>query len=190
MTAIVAFKRNGKVFLAGDRMGSNGYTKQVVNTPKIFAVGEDFHFGYTSSFYMGQLLEHMFNPPERNTKETDDQYLFKKVIPALRAMFESNDFGKKKSEKDLEPDLGVFLMVFKGRIFTFQGNASILEYDHTGVGCGGDDVATSISTGLDIVGPDAGDEDVQFIIERAFHHCSLIYTGVSAEHDVIIIENK
>ena len=99
MTAIVAFKRNGKVFLAGDRMGSNGYTKQVVSAPKIFSVGEDLHFGYTHSFYMGQLLQHMFIPPTKDHRDTDDRHLFTKIVPALKKMFDENDFGKKKPTK-------------------------------------------------------------------------------------------
>lgn len=190
MTAIVAFKRNGKVFLAGDRMGSNGYTKQVVSAPKIFSVGEDLHFGYTHSFYMGQLLQHMFIPPTKDHRDTDDRHLFTKIVPALKKMFDENDFGKKKDDTDNEPDYGQFLMVYKDRIFVFQGNSSVLEYDFAGVGCGGDDVVTSINTALDLLDDNAGDEDIEFVIERAFYHSSIIYTGVSSEHDVIIIGGK
>lgn len=190
MTAIVAFKRNGKVFLAGDRMGSNGYNKQVVNAPKIFSVGEDLHFGYTHSFYMGQLLQHTFVPPSKDDRDTDDRYLFTKVVPALKSMFEDNDFGRKKSDKYNEPELGTFLMVYKTRIFVFQGNSSILEYNYAGVGCGGDDVITSINTALDLLDDNASDEDIEYVIERAFFHSSLVYTGVSHEHDVIVIEDQ
>lgn len=187
MTAIVAFKYDGKVYLAGDRMGSNGYTKGVISAPKIFSVGEDFHFGYTHSFYMGQLLQHMFVPPARDPRDSDDRYIFTKVVPALKDMFLENDFGKRKDDKSNEPDYGRFVMVYKNRIFTFQGNASILEYTQAGEGCGGDDVLTSINTGLDLLGKNASQEDVEFVIERAFFHCSTVYTGVSAEHDIIVL---
>lgn len=187
MTAIVAFKHNGKVFLAGDRMGSNGYTKQVISAPKIFSVGEDLHFGYTHSFYMGQLLQHMFVPPAKDHRDTDDRHLFTKIVPALKQMFDENKFGKEKNNEDKEPDYGNFIMVYKNRIFMFQSNSSILEYEYCGAGCGGDDVITSINTALDLLDDNASDEDIEFVIERAFYHCSEVYTGVSSQHDIIVI---
>lgn len=190
MTAIVAFKRNGKVFLAGDRLGSNGYTKLMVQVPKIFKVGEDLHFGYTSSFYMGQLLQHSFTVPPKWPDMADDKYLYTQVVPKLREMFETNDFGKKKDDKRSEPHLGVFIMVYKDRIFEFQGNSSILEVEYAGVGCGGEDVMSSIRTGLAIADTyvtELDEDDISEIIALAFLHCSDYMCGVSAKHDVLVI---
>lgn len=190
MTAIVAFKYNNKVFLAGDRMGSNGYTKLLVQVPKIFKVSKELHFGYTSSFYMGQLLQHSFTVPPKWPDVADDKYLHTIVVPELRKMFETNDFGKKKDDKHHAPSLGEFIMVYKTRIFIFQNDASILEVAHAGVGCGGEDVMSSIRTGMAIADSKATDldtEDVYEIVDLAFTHCSDYMCGVSAQHDVIVI---
>ena len=190
MTAIVAFKYKDKVYLAGDRMGSNGYTKLLVKNPKVFKISDDLYFGYTSSFYMGQLLEHSFNIPPRLSDICDNKYLYTEIVPKLRDMFNQKDFGEKKNEKYAEPNLGQFIMVYKGRIFIFQSNASILEVEYAGVGCGGEDVLSSIRTGLAIADSRAADldEDDMFeIIDLAFTHCADYMCGVSSQHDILVI---
>lgn len=190
MTAIVAFKDGGKVFLAGDRMGSNGYTKLLVKNPKVFKVSDDLYFGYTSSFYMGQLLEHSFTVPPRLADISDDKYIFTEIVPKLREMFNQKDFGEKKNEKYAEPNLGQFIMIYKDRIFIFQNNASILEVEYAGVGCGGEDVLSSIRTGLAIADCRATDldvDDIFEIIDLAFTHCADYMCGVSAQHDVLVV---
>lgn len=192
MTAIVAFKHGGKVYLAGDRMASSWYEHYLVNAPKIFKIAEDFYFGYTSSFYMGQLLEHSFTPPPKYSEVSENKYLYTIVIPKIRELFEANDFGKKKDIKQNEPDLGQFIMIYKSRIFIFQGNASLLEVEQAGVGCGGLDVLTSIKTCIRVL--EACKEDylqdfgVKTIILEAFQSCANVMGGVSPVHDVLVIE--
>ena len=63
MTCIVGCIHNGKVFLAGDQLGSNGYYKENhEKLTKVFKVGE-FLIGYTTSFRMGQILQYSWTPP-------------------------------------------------------------------------------------------------------------------------------
>ena len=61
MTCIVGVVDKGIVHMAGDKLGSNGFTKGISVRPKVFHNG-DFLVGYTTSFYMGQLLEFEWVP--------------------------------------------------------------------------------------------------------------------------------
>lgn len=138
MTCIIAFRDyNDNVWLAGDKMSSNGISHQLVKDHKVFRVG-DFYFGYTDSFYMGQLLKYSFVPPERPEGITDDQYLFVNVRLALTDLFDQNEFGIKDRGTLECPDLsfGVFIMVYKDRIFLVQQDMSFLEYDVATCGSG------------------------------------------------------
>ena len=138
MTCIIAFRDyNDNVWLAGDKMSSNGMSHQLVKDPKAFQVG-DFYFGYTDSFYMGQLLKYTFVPPERPEGITDEQYLFVNVRLALTDLFDQNEFGirDRGTLECPEPSFGEFIMVYKGRIFLVQANMSFLEYDVATCGSG------------------------------------------------------
>lgn len=138
MTCIIAITdKTGCVWLAGDKLGSNGHTKQIVKDPKVFKVG-DFYFGYTSSFYMGQLLKYSFVPPVRTMHVDDNEYIFRDVRYSLKALFDKNSFGVTQlgTPTTNEPDFGTFIMVYKNRVFVVQNNLSLLEYDNTSVGCG------------------------------------------------------
>src|SRR3546814_12575406 len=54
---------DGKVYLGGDSAGVAGWSLTVRTDPQVFRVG-DCIIGFTSSFRMGQLLAHSFQPPQ------------------------------------------------------------------------------------------------------------------------------
>ena len=57
LTCIIAITdKTGTVWLAGDKLGSNWHTKQIVKDQKVFKIG-DFYFRYTSSFYIGATVK-------------------------------------------------------------------------------------------------------------------------------------
>src|SRR3546814_10742010 len=63
MTCIVGLVDDGKVYLGGDSAGVAGWSLTVRKDPKVFRVG-DCIIGFTSSFRMGPLLAHSFQPPK------------------------------------------------------------------------------------------------------------------------------
>ena len=133
MTCIIAYKnKKGNVVLAGDKMGSNGYTHSTIKEPKVFKKG-DFMLGYTTSFRMGQILHHLWNPPQRKVDQNHCNYIYTDVIPSFIKIFDDNKFGKDAS-------YGFFIMIFEGRIYEVQENMSILERERNvvSVGCGED----------------------------------------------------
>lgn len=138
MTCIIAVRdTQNNVWLAGDKMSSDSYTHQIVKDPKIFKVG-NLYIGYTTSFYMGQLLKYSFDPPEQPEDMSDDQYIYQVLRIALIQLFDDNDFGRKDrgSIECPEPSFGEFILVFKNRIFLVQDNMSFLEVDSAYAGSG------------------------------------------------------
>jgi hypothetical protein len=171
-------KETGVVYLGGDKLGSNGYTKTMCKDPKVFKVGP-FYFGYTTSFYMGQILKYRWQQPCRTMYHEDDEYIFKDVIDSLKSCFVNNDFGKKQEGR--EPDFGSLIMVYKGRIFEVQHNMSLLEIENfTAVGCG-DQLASGAATAL-LSNTNYNPEQ---IIKETMKIVSQFSCGVSEQCDII-----
>ena len=178
MTCVLALKYiDGKIVLATNKRGSNGSAKRTYTKPKIFKNG-DFYIGYTTSFYMGRLLQHIWIPPEKKPNQLDDEYLFRDVIKSLHRMFENNDFdfGAKGD--------GIFILVYKDRIFKVFSNMSFLEVDtFVSIGCGSEVMQEAIcmylydsSTSLDEM------------LDRAFKIVADRSCGVSEEeYDMLVI---
>lgn len=81
MTAIAGVAEDGKVWIGGDSAGVGGLNLETRTDPKVFVNG-DFLFGYTSSFRMGQILEHEFSPPKPYEGEQGMPFMVKLFIPA------------------------------------------------------------------------------------------------------------
>ena len=177
MTCVLALKYidedTSKIVLAANKNGSNGsvYTK-----PKIFKNG-DFYIGYTTSFYMGRLLQQIWIPPEKKPNQLDDEYLFHDVIKSLHRMFENNDFdfGAKGD--------GIFILVYKDRIFEVFSNMSLLEVDtFSSIGCGSEVMQEAIGMHLY-----DGSTPLDEMLDRAFKIVADRSCGVSEEYDMLVI---
>lgn len=125
MTCIAAMVKGEHVWMAGDLMGSNGFTKKVYPDSKVFVNG-DFIIGYTSSFRMGQLLQYNWEQPPRLEGMTDREYIQLDVIESMRDCFNTFGYGIKDG---LEHSGGNFLLGYRGCIYEMQDNFSILKHD-------------------------------------------------------------
>lgn len=181
MTCIIAYKdsNNNTIYMCGDKCGSNGNTQDICVEPKVFHNG-DFMIGYTTSFYMGQLLKHIWNPPTRLENETTDSYLHNSVRKSLINMFKENNFGS----HDGGYEIGTFILVYKSRIFTVHSDMQFFENKYlTAVGCG--DVAARAAVETYIK---CGFTDVESMLKSSIETVSKICCGVSKECD--IVDNK
>ena len=162
-------------------MASNGISHYLVKDPKVFQVG-DFYFGFTDSFYMGQLLKYSFVPPERQEGISDSQYLFQDVRVALTNLFDQNEFGIKDRGTLDCPDLvfGEFLMVYKERIFLVQANMSFLEYDITTCGSG-----AQVAQGVLLALMENTDLSMEETLTKTMDIVNRNCVGVSKELDII-----
>lgn len=133
MTCICGMVRDGHVYMAGDMMGSNGFTGRVYPDSKVFVNG-NFIVGYTSSFRMGQILEWNWEEPLRQEGISDRQYMQQNVVESLRETFAVYGYGVKEGLEDVG---GNFLIGYKGNLYEMQDNFSLLCInDFSAIGSG------------------------------------------------------
>ncbi|HBN4943549.1 TPA: hypothetical protein L2Y74_001326 [Escherichia coli] len=138
MTCIIAHTDGVTSFIAGDKLGSNGFTKSVQTEPKVFEkefikINDDagltrtkeiMAIGYTTSFRMGQLLTYSLNLPQQDANETFPQYLVLKVIPIIRQMFKE-EWGSRDPSQEVGG--GQFIILHNHTIYEVQEDFSVLQ---------------------------------------------------------------
>ena len=134
MTCIVGLVDRGTVWLGADSAGIAGWDLMVVTDEKVFARGE-FLIGYTTSFRMGQLLEHSLEVPRRSVDQDVREFMVTVFIDAVRKCLK--DGGWAEEEKKRESG-GCFLVGYAGRLFVISGEYQVLETSDglNAVGCG------------------------------------------------------
>ncbi len=134
MTCIVGVVENGKVWIGGDSAGVSGYHLVVRADPKVFTNG-DFVMGYTSSFRMGQLLAHRFQPPKRHADQDVYAYMVTSFVDALRQCFKDGGYAGKDGEREQG---GTFLIGYEGRLFQIEDDYQVGESidGYAACGCG------------------------------------------------------
>lgn len=132
MTVIVGLVHKGRVHLGGDSAGVCGYQLTVRRDPKVFSNGP-YVMGFTSSFRMGQLLQHAFQAP--HPAGSLDQFMVTTFIDALRTCLKDGGWARKDSEQE---QAGTFLVGVHGRLFVIQGDYQVGEPadGYAAVGCG------------------------------------------------------
>jgi len=129
MTAIVGLINKGDIYLGGDSSSADADTYHVhrIANPKVFKK-RDFVIGYTSSFRMGQILQHCFEPPN-NSRSNPMQYMVADFIPCLRKCF---------NEQWKEDAGGTFLIGYKGKLFSIYDDFQVNESQdgYAAIGCG------------------------------------------------------
>lgn len=171
MTCIVGMKKDGKVYIGGDSLGSNSLLQKTVRADeKVFSNG-DFIFGFTSSFRMGQILRYSFTPPDRPEKMEDDMdYLVSVFIPALIKCFDREGYGH--VENNVKTG-GVFLLGYKGELYMveedYQVGKPTLPYE--ACGCGEDFAKGAMHVLMALSAPEASAQDmITFAIQAAAVH--------------------
>lgn len=132
---------SGVGHIASDSIGSNGHTKSTYKNKKIFSKGSML-IGYTSSYRMGQLLEHSLTLPERKVSQTVEHYMYVDFVKAVRELLKTNGFLRVESN---EESIGTFLILTDGRLFKMCGDLSLLESGDDFDACGsGEDYALAV----------------------------------------------
>lgn len=138
MTCIVGLVHNKNVYIGGDSAGVAGLQLALRADKKVFHNGP-FLIGFSSSFRMGQLLRHAFDPPKRHPEVDIEKYMSTTFIDAVRRCFKDGGYLKKDNEEEKG---GFFLVGFEGRLFNIQSDYQVGESLHGYDACGcGEDVA-------------------------------------------------
>ncbi|MEU3836487.1 hypothetical protein IFE09_11270 [Streptomyces microflavus] len=132
MTVIVGLARKGRVHLGADSAGVSGLQLTVRRDAKTFRNGP-YVMGFTTSFRMGQLLQHAFQPPHPSGDL--HKHMVTTWTDALRTCLKDAGWARKESDQEQG---GTFLVGVAGRLFTIYSDYQVGEaadgYD--AVGCG------------------------------------------------------
>lgn len=132
MTVIVGLVHRKRVHLAGDSAGVGSYQLTIRRDPKVFTNGP-YVFGFTTSFRMGQLLHHAFQPPH---PEGDlSRFMATTFINAVRTCLKDGGWARKDAEQE---QAGNFLVGIHGRLFAIESDYQVAEPAdrYAAVGCG------------------------------------------------------
>lgn len=195
MTCIIAHTDGVSSFIAGDKLGSNGFTKTVQTEPKVFEkefiklhddglsrTKEVMALGYTTSFRMGQLLNYNLNLPEQDASQTFSQYLVLKVIPIIRQMFKE-EWGARDASQDVGG--GQFIILHNHTIYEVQEDFSVLQPKTriTAVGSGTYHAIAAMQAYIEV--ENESKKPLHERIKSIFKIVSDNVTSVSEEFDVL-----
>lgn len=135
MTCIVGLVDGGRVWMGGDSAGTAGWDLIVRADRKVFRNGP-YVMGFTTSFRMGQLLRHGFEPPALPEPPADlEAFMATTFIDAVRERLKAGGWASKTNEQEQG---GNFLVGVRGRLFEIGSDYQVGESldGYAAVGCG------------------------------------------------------
>lgn len=136
MTCIIGMVDKDKVLIGGDSAGVAGHSVQIRADAKVFRNGP-FIMGFTTSFRMGQLLSHVFIPPEHPKDMDDMKFMVSIFIPSVRTCFRDGGYQKTKDSQDIG---GTFLVGYNKHLYEINNDYQVgmMMSNIASVGCGAD----------------------------------------------------
>lgn len=138
MTCIIGLEHEGSVYIGADSaaVDINSYAIDAIRFPKVFQTGL-FLMGYTTSFRMGQLLEHNLSVRDQAKKEYDITYLVTAFIKDVRKVLSLGGFTKIDNNEESGGD---FLLGFNNKLYAVFSDFHVNSYTAglAAVGCGGE----------------------------------------------------
>ena len=135
VTCIVGLVEHGGVYIGRDSSAVSGWDLMPRKDRKVFRLGSEFLFGFTSSFRMGQLLRDAFVAPAMSASEPVEHYMTTVFVDAVRECLKTGGFAQKKDEQE---SAGTFLVGVRGRLFRvaddYQTGETLDGYDAIGSG--------------------------------------------------------
>ncbi|WFU51760.1 hypothetical protein [Sinorhizobium terangae] len=134
MTCIVGLIDNGSVHIGGDSAGVAGHSLTIRADRKVFRK-QDFIFGFTTSFRMGQLLAHSFELPKRHADTDVYAFMVTDFVNGLRQCLRDGGYAQRQYEAERG---GIFLVGYAGRLFKigcdYQVGEAVDGFDACGCG--------------------------------------------------------
>jgi len=175
MTCIVGLEKDGVVYMGGDSAAVGGMDITIMSEPKVFRNGPML-IGYTSSFRMGQLLEHVLKVPD-NEGLDDIRYLVSVFVPVLRECLKTNGYTTINNNEETG---GVFLLGYNGRLYKVGGDFQVCRSSdgYNACGCGESFALGAMFMARKSLNPDVA---VEFALAVSAHFSS----GVRAPFHVL-----
>jgi len=141
MTCIVGLIDNNekKIYMGADSGASNSQLITTVADKKIFKrinkKNQEFLFGYSSSFRMGQLLQYIIDLPEYDENDDIMDYMVSNFVEEIRRIFKERGYSKIDNNEEVG---GNFLIGFHGNLFEMEEDFHIsrLIYNYSSIGSG------------------------------------------------------
>lgn len=149
MTAIVGLAAaGGRVLIGADSAASDGQSVILRDDPKVFCAGS-FVIGFTTSFRMGQILQHAMQPPEPKPGDSLYRFMVVEFVNVVRAALKEGGFAH--VENGVERG-GAFLVGVRGRLFQVQDDFQVCEASARFDACGsGEQIALgSLATSAEL----------------------------------------
>lgn len=121
MTCIVGVVDGRKVWIGGDSAGCGFNTVVLRADPKVFRVGR-LVVGYTTSFRMGQLLQHSLRVPTHPKGMDDHRWLVTRLMDSVRRCLKAGGWMK---QTNMVEEGGNFLIGYKGGIFEVDSDGQV-----------------------------------------------------------------
>ncbi len=187
MTLIIGIDKviNGKHYkiMVGDFMVSDGFTKSLKTTPKVFR-RDKFVFGCAGSFRVNQLLKYSDFPEESNSWIKNEK-IYNSFIPWIREI--SKDRGASFVENNKETNVGIFLFYNGKHIYRIQHNYSALR-EKAGVyaiGSGSYHASAILEFYLSLVKNKKVEFDLKYLVTNIFRVVSEEVVTVSKEFSML-----
>lgn len=138
MSCIVGLKHNGDVYMAADSYASNNQYGLTRTDRKVFFVGE-MMIGFTTSYRMGQLIQHHLDLPKHHggprSKVSNFEYMVREFVPAVRQVL--SEGGLTQVDRSREEG-GTFMVGYRGDLFVIESDFQVnWPADHyAAIGCG------------------------------------------------------
>jgi ATP-dependent protease HslVU (ClpYQ) peptidase subunit len=123
MTCVVGLVDKKTVYIGADSASVSGWTSRITRLPKVFRRGP-FLIGYTTSFRMGQLLEHALQVPDQGAETNDRRFLVTVFAEHVRSLLKER--GVAKIEANTESG-GQFLVGYRGHLYSVQSDFQVNE---------------------------------------------------------------
>jgi ATP-dependent protease HslVU (ClpYQ) peptidase subunit len=132
MTCIVGIETEQGAWMAGDSAAATGWDIRQTALSKVFTVGQ-YTIGYTSSFRMGQILQHQVDYPLCD--DPSEKFMVTAFVEMVRKALK--DFGYAQVNNNQESG-GDFLVMVWGRLFHISSDFQVNRYQNGlyAVGCG------------------------------------------------------
>ena len=126
MTCIVGLRHHGGVIIGGDSASLSGWQNTSTNLKKVFELqssGCSLIVGYTSSFRMGQIIQHSLDvPPFLEGTEDPMDYLVNSFVEKVRNQLKVDGYLKTESGRE---SIGRFLVGFQGMLYLVDKDLSV-----------------------------------------------------------------
>jgi ATP-dependent protease HslVU (ClpYQ) peptidase subunit len=123
MTCVIGLVHGPRVYIGVDSSSVQGWTRRTSNLRKVFRRGP-LLIGYTTSFRMGQLLEHQLQVPEQPPAQTDEAFMVTTFVEQVRTLLKERGFSKIESNAETG---GQFLVGYRGRLYSIQTDFQVGE---------------------------------------------------------------